>query len=190
VKNYTLFFILWILAIVGYLSIVEHKEIRYLLPVALPIILLGVKGLFDMVKELSNNKIIRSIGSVVMIIAILSLSGLNTDPLSGPMFNYWESPTQKAADQLNALNNTDSHIIYSNQNYPVLAYYTNYNTTVVRHQDVTFYSEYHPSMNQTGYFVHYKDLVKQPTQEWLENATDFKNVWESEYIAIYEFRKL
>jgi hypothetical protein len=76
--------------------------------------------------------------------------------------------------------------VYTNNNYPVFAYYTQMKTIVLENQDQSFYSAFPDNMREKGLLIIYKDL-KHPSVEWANSNSHFKLVKELENIRIYEY---
>jgi len=182
IKNKELFFILWIIIFFIYISLTPHKEIRYLIPIALPLIILASKGFFDLI----NNK--SSKIKYMFIIIIVILLFIHIAPclkFNKPIVNYATSNEMDVSNYIINNLDTNNHMIYANCNYPVFAYYTNLKTIKL----TNFNEKYFENMNQKGYLIIYKDLDIPPTYFWVDTKEEFVKIKEFENIIIYKYTK-
>ena len=90
------------------------------------------------------------------------------------------------SEYLKGLNSTD--IIYSNQNYPVYAYYTGMRLQALWPQDKTFYDVFPKNMEEAGFFILYRNVNKEPNFQWLESSDKFTRLKEFGEIIIFSYK--
>ncbi|MFA4886740.1 MAG: glycosyltransferase family 39 protein [Candidatus Nanoarchaeia archaeon] len=178
----------WILIFLAYVSITPHKELRYILPITVPLFLISARGFvefFETKKLLMKSLVIISI----VLLGFYQLpDGEKVKELFGvnqPFINAYESPAQEISEYLVSLNETD-RVIYANHEYPVYGYYTNLKIKTV-YGGEEFYRWYPANMRESGFFVFYKEVKKYPAQEWLDSKKEFKKIKETEEIIVYRY---
>jgi len=184
VKNIDVLFVLWFVLFFIYVSLTPHKEIRYLIPIALPVFLLSAKGFYDCLSNIKGKY--KPYITAVFSIALLIYIGLALN-FDMPLINQATSEEMDASRYIVDLNDKNA-VIYSNFNYPVFAYYTNTKTIRLDSYDQNFYEKYPGNMPNPGYILIYKNSDIPPTQEWLDaHADNFKIIKETEHILIYKY---
>jgi len=77
-------------------------------------------------------------------------------------------------------------IVYTNQNYPVYAYYTGMKVVRLLHEDDSFYRTYKDAMKDKGLLIAYP-RIKKPSEEWLDGNPLFSKKKELDGIILYEY---
>jgi len=175
---------LWAILFLIYISITPHKEVRYIIPIALPLYILSAKGFYALFEN--KKPLIKT--AVLLFIIILSISSFSGafSRLNEPFFNTQETAPIKISNYLKSLE-VKNEVIYANHDYPVYAYYTGMNVVVLVNQDQHFYAVFPNNMQENGYFVYYKNILKEPNYDWLESNEHFNRLKEIEDILVYEY---
>jgi len=176
--------ILWIFIFLIYITKVPHKELRYILPITVPIILLASKGI-----SISFNFIKTKYRVILWILFIIYLL-----ILVYPRVHYIQevgfidktiSDERIVADYiLHEMNY--SGVIYASTRWPVLAYYTGLETHFIYPADDRFYSQYQDILNQSGILI---GLNKEnnPQPIWLDKNSKFVHIKDIGEFFIYEY---
>ena len=160
----------WILLFLAYISLVPHKEVRYILPMAPAVYLLSSRG-YTFLLSCKNRSVYYGVLFMVIILGVFSFSS-SFSRLQEPFINEAVSDPVGVSQYITSLYMEDG-VIYANTDYPVYAYYTGMDIKVLRDQDETFYESFASTMDRKGFFVYYKNLKKEPAQEWLDAQKQF-----------------
>jgi 4-amino-4-deoxy-L-arabinose transferase-like glycosyltransferase len=152
----------WAVAFFAYMLSIPHKEVRYLLPLAIPLTILGAQGLAEALAWLGLRKGTVRVAGVVAIFAIV---GAGFGPSLGRLLGPWSDPTLaepwvgrstheavqigRYLDRVAAPGDT----IYAAHNFPVLAFYSGRRTVSLLPIQDTFVQEWRALMDRPGYFV-------------------------------------
>jgi hypothetical protein len=162
---------------------VPHKELRYIFPIALPLILLSAGGISYFTAH--ENKVIK----YMSLIALVLLGVFSFMPVfertSQPFINTFQTEEMKASEFIKQ-NYTPSTTIYTNNNYPVFAYYTQMKVVVLEERDQMFYSVFPDNMKEEGIIIVYKGF-NHPTLEWIDSNAHFKLAKEFENLIVYHY---
>ena len=179
-----LVFGLWIILFLIYISITPHKEVRYIIPIALPLYIFSARGFYALLEN-KNSLIKNTVVLFFIVLSIVSFSGAFSR-LNGPFLNTQETVPVKVSNYIKSLGESNK-VIYSNQDYPVYAYYTGMRVVKIEQQDKTFYSAFPSNMPKDGFFIYYKNIPKEPNYEWLESNKHFKRLKEIDNVIVYEY---
>ncbi len=179
-----IFFVIWILVFLAYITLTNHKELRYAIPLTIPLLLLASTGLVSLTetKNRFRNYVILGIIAIIVVLSIYS----SFEKISTPFQNTYSTEEMQVSQYIKSEYPTNT-IIYSNDNYPVFAYYTGMRVIKLEHQDETFYNTYKSEMKYDGLLIIYKDK-KQPTSNWLGNNTKFALKKEFQTALLYEYK--
>ncbi|PIN90614.1 hypothetical protein COU57_03085 [Candidatus Pacearchaeota archaeon CG10_big_fil_rev_8_21_14_0_10_32_14] len=177
--------ILWTALFLWYITKTPHKELRYILPLTVPVILLASKGFslfFEHVKK--------SYKIVLWIIFILYLGFLVYPRITYineiGIIDYTVSDEMIVANYiLKEMNYTG--VIYTNTRWPVLAYYTGLETIFLYPHNSKFYSEFQNSMKEPGLLIGMFDY-EEPQPLRLKNNPYFTHVKDIGGFFIYEYK--
>ena len=186
-KNFKkdLIMLFWVIVFLAYLTLTPHKEIRYIFPIAIPIILLASQGFSLLIKKIKNPyKISVWIILSFYLLFLISSTYAYESFAKSQLIDYSQTDEMKIADYLKEINYTG--VIYSNQRWPVLAYYTGLETRQLYPYDLRFYSEALPIMEKPGLLIGMFG-VKEPQPRWLDKNSHFKYVNEIGDFFIYEY---
>ncbi len=176
---------LWVLADFGYFSAITHKELRYILPLAPAVFLLCGTGLAVLFRGRDAKK--RVIGAAVLV-ALLGYSFVpSLQRFRSPLVAPFISEEKDVSDFLNARARPGA-TLYTNFNSPVFGYYTSLPTKVLTEQDAGFYKVFPANMPADGYLIFYKNIDKDPRQDWIESNPEFQVFQDFPSLTVYEYR--
>jgi len=197
------FLIVWFFIYLLYITLTPHKEVRYMLPLLPPLIILTSYELRNLLRNLfsSKNKQHRHINkrnvffkqfgkySLVVLILLISIYSFQASfvRINQPLINTHPTLEITIAEFIKSSNNT-ANLIYSNSEFPVLAYYTGLKVSPIYARNSDFYTFYENYMTEPGLFIYYKERSEEPPLEWLEENERFtflKNIYT---IYIYSYK--
>ena len=183
-----IFFIIWILSFLCLFSFaIQHKEIRYIFPITLPLLILSARGYCNISSYLKNHKyLFVFIFSLMFLISFINIAPIKDKNLNPSFINQWQSEEDIVSDYINN-NLTDANCIYTNNNYPVFAYNTNIDVFALCLHPNIFFNSFPENMKKNCLFILYKNLETQPKQEWFDNSLQFKKIKEFENIILYDY---
>lgn len=173
---------LWGLLFFLGMSVIRHRESLYLLQLAVPVLLLAAKGFTQMWQR---GREWRWASALLLVVLLVPASSEALSRLRGPAFNRQVTEPVAHSRFLVSLRRPGA-VIYANHDYPVYAYYTGMPTIVVP-GDESFYVAAAEAMKEKGFFIHYKQIGKQPRRGWLESQPKFRKIREGREVAVYEF---
>lgn len=115
------FLCFWAAAILLFFSSLSHKETRYDIPIAPPLLLLAGVGLSETVLRARGRS--RAVLAAALAVAMLATFWPIRHRFDGPFFDPSESDEMIVAGFLRQ-NLSASTLLYANQNYPDFAYYS------------------------------------------------------------------
>ncbi|MFC1666158.1 ArnT family glycosyltransferase [Nanoarchaeota archaeon] len=179
------FLLFWIFLFLIYLTKVPHKELRYILPITIPIILLASRGWILVVDFFKKYKIIFLI---IFLIYLVFLINPRIDYIKQTGFIDYEITDEiRVANYLKEINYSGT--IYSNQRWPVLAYYTNLKTIPLFPNNEEIYNLLPDLINDSGFVIgmHNVSLNVHPRPEIIDNDKRFKKIADIGNFFIYEY---
>ncbi|MEM3374087.1 MAG: glycosyltransferase family 39 protein [Candidatus Woesearchaeota archaeon] len=190
-------FLFWIISYIFYISIIPHKELRYLLPIFLPFFFLSSKGFYILNKFLEKKinimkiKIASDLFIIGLIVLFMFFSKESFDK-SNNFIDSFKSKEVKVSeflmDHVKEYPEKKDYKVYVREYFPVYGYYTNFTVMpIIVHDNDYFYKYYIRYMNKNGFFINYKDSLKSIDKNWLKSNTKFKLLKEIEDIEIYEY---
>jgi 4-amino-4-deoxy-L-arabinose transferase-like glycosyltransferase len=184
-------FIIWGIIFFCYISIMPHKEPRYILLLTIPLYLLSSRG-YDLIFKYKRIKIL--LISVTILLVIFSFAGAfsKIGPISKERISFINrriTDEVAVSRYLVSLNKT-VNLIYSNQNYPVYAYYTGMDVEVLINQDRHFYNVFPNNMKKEGFFIYYKSVKKEPNKKWLDSNKKFIRLKEIGDVIVYDYKPI
>jgi 4-amino-4-deoxy-L-arabinose transferase-like glycosyltransferase len=181
--NSDLVMLVWIFIFLIYLTKTPHKELRYILPIAIPIILIASEGLslcFSYLKK--NYQLILWFVFIIYLIFLIYPRVLYIQEIG--FVDRTVSDEMIIADYLHDINY--SGLIYTNTRCPVLAYYTNLKIQMLIPWDQNFYLEYENIMKEKGILIGMLN-EKYPQPDWLNKNPKFKHLEDIGIFFIYEY---
>jgi 4-amino-4-deoxy-L-arabinose transferase-like glycosyltransferase len=177
----------WYAALTLYLTWGSHKELRYIIPVMPALFLLAGRGLAAV-------KVRREAIGIALVAIVLALYPLKRLAwFNGTMDIGEEILLQYAADTRTQSNFIRSalrpgDVIYSSAYYPVIAFYTKRETVALWPWDERFYAEYPKNMRRDGLMVYYRNIQRDPTEEWLDKTPAFRRIASHGKMIVYQYR--
>ena len=182
-------FLFWITIFLVYLSYTSHKELRYILPITLPIILISSQGwdyFLKFLKKIDIRIFLGFIGICILILLGLSIVEFNEN-ISPPNFSFIEENINPRIEMSRyILENTTYDFIYTNHYWPVYAYYTGLETKFIFSRN-DFYTNYSNFLNEKDLILVNTDVVMGPRLSWIEDKQQFKFVEKKGEVFAFEF---
>ena len=169
-------FVFWL-----YIHYPPHKEARYILPIALPILLVSSKGYIDLFAYLRNKS--RLLILVLFFIFLIYSFLISFNTLLGDWVNTTKTTQMEVSDYILSLGHTH-RTIFTKFNWPVYAYYSGMKV-----------NKYHPDhyvvlvnpqeINETSYFI-YQEGVE--IKDYLDKNFNYLNKINDVYIYEYVYK--
>ncbi len=179
---------LWGLAVLCFFSSLSHKEVRYVMPVALPLLLLAGMGLGELLKR--RQVAMRIASSALLASALLLVFWPDRHIFNSSFFDHKVSEEMTVAEFLNR-SVPSTTVLYINQNYPDFAYYTNFKVEELSHDGPDLYAELN-DLPQNGILVAYrKDDDGSPIGPefaWVDANPHFQKLKEFPKLILYTYR--
>ena len=176
--------VFWIFIFLVYLTKTPHKELRYILPITIPIILIASKGFWFFVTKMRRYEFWFWFGFGVYLIFMISNTYAFDSLQNGVIIDRTISDEMRIADYLRDIGYEG--IIYSNQRWPVLAYYTGLEVRLLWPQDEKIYLDIPHLMKDSGIIIGMFG-VKEPQPMWLDDDSRFTNYREIGDFFIYDY---
>jgi 4-amino-4-deoxy-L-arabinose transferase-like glycosyltransferase len=178
---------LWAAALLLFFSALHHKEPRYVMPVAPPLLLLAGIGLSRL--PLASRRDVRVAGTVLLVGALTYTFLPDRQRFEDSFVDDEVSEDQEVSEFLNQ-NLPPGTVLYSNFNYPVFAWYTNLPVHQLPESGPTLYDALN-HLPGDGIVIAYKpsDEIAEPRLEWLDSNPHFRRFREFQALVLYEHRK-
>jgi len=176
----------WILLVMAYYSSIPHKELRYIMPLATPVLLLAGRGLGVLLR--GRAWYTRAVGGCLLATWMAYSFAPTLQRFQSPFWEPFVSEEKEVADDLKS-NATRPALLYANHNSPVFAYYSELPTQVVLEQDMAFYQVFPRNMPADGYLIVYKQTALHPRPVWADVNPHFRLWREYPSLFVYEYRK-
>lgn len=180
--------LIWAAVLPIYLSLVMHKEYRYIAASIPPLILLSAHGWAGAVR--SSRGMWRSVAAILLVGALswgaAALESFKVQSRADEDQMRVSADMRAAVPLLRASLPPDG-VVYANHLYPVLGYWSKLPTIAVWPRDQRFYSYFPHNMTQDGIFVHVSESEKKPDREWLENQPQFTYIGEVGRVSVYSY---
>jgi 4-amino-4-deoxy-L-arabinose transferase-like glycosyltransferase len=185
-KKYDLILLSWTFLFLAYLTNNPHKELRYLMPVIAPLTLLASKGLSDFVSLFKKSKKIIYVLTFFFIAFLLFQNMQYQADRNFKLLDSSENDDIRASTFIKN-NFPQDTLIYTNYRWPVFAYYTGYDLTLLLPWDESFYSNYKKVMTKPGIVVASTRKEHEPSVVWLRQNKDFKFVEAIGEVQIFKY---
>ncbi len=174
----------WASALLLFFSVLRHKEPRYVMPVAPPVLLLAGSGLS--IRLQGRRRSIRVAGTCLLLGALAYTFFPVCARFESPFIDDEVSEEMQVADFLNH-NVAPSTVLYSNFNYPVFAYYTNLRVHRLLESGPALYAAL-DHLPGNGILIAYKESeAAEPRLEWLDANPHFRRFREFSSLVLYEY---
>jgi len=189
--------LLWGVAFFVYMLTTPHKEVRYLLPTAIPIVAVSAAGLDVLWRWCCRRRaLIRAVGLLVVIAVVTLEYAPSIKKLRKPWVDrtVWEAVEigtylQRAA--------TPADTIYTAHNFPVFAFYSARRTVSLLPIQGNFGEAWHEVMDRPGFLVYYRPAAIgenhshyasfKPDQAFLEANPNFHEVRAFPSALVYRY---
>lgn len=173
----------WGAAFFVYMLTTPHKEVRYLLPMAIPVLIISALGATALVAWISPRGIVARTAalSLVFVVAIMDY-GHPFLKLGGPLIDRSESNEVQIAHYLRS-QSSPADTIYAAHNFPVFAFYSERRTVSLLPIQGNFGEDWRELMNKPGFLVythpehigeiHSIDPTLKPDRSFLETHMEF-----------------
>jgi 4-amino-4-deoxy-L-arabinose transferase-like glycosyltransferase len=193
-----LILLFWAIAFFVYMVSIPHKEVRYLLPLAIPVSILAGLGLSGAIQWLQRQAtVLKFIGfSVVVLVLVLDL-GPSLTRLTKP----WVDRSQWEIVQIALFlreHSSAEDTIYAAHEFPVLAYYSERKTISLLPIQDEFEKQWRALMSEPGFLVqfhpegvgesHSKHRTFMPDRDFLEATPSFEFVKGYSRATVYKYR--
>jgi 4-amino-4-deoxy-L-arabinose transferase-like glycosyltransferase len=197
-KSKRLFVLLvWGLAYFAYMLSIPHKEVRYLLPLSIPVVVVSASGLTELFRWVSLRTITVKAAGLLLCIAVVMFD--YTQPfqkLMQPWIDRSESESVQIAQYLHGIS-TPKDTIYAAHDFPVLAFYSERRTVSVLPIQVNFDKSWRDFMAQPGFFVyfdpaqitetHSRNPSFKPERTFLDSTPNFRVVRVFSEARVYRY---
>jgi 4-amino-4-deoxy-L-arabinose transferase-like glycosyltransferase len=197
--------LLWGCAFLLYMLRIPHKEIRYLLPLAIPVVVISAVALSGLFHWLERQPApARVVGLLVGVALVMLNYGTTFQKLMEPYVDRSESEAVQIAHYLREVS-TQADTIYAAHEYPVLAFYSERRTVSLLSSPMSqaqmmiqenFDQVWPEIMRQPGFLVYFHpDKIKEihsitplkPDRRFLENCPNFRVVRVFPTATVYRY---
>ena len=196
VKRQLVLFV-WGLAFFAYMLSIPHKEIRYLLPLAIPVVVISTIGLADLFRWFSRQTRLVRISGLLLGIAMVILDYASPfQKLMEPWVNQSASDSVTIAQYLREVSKPDD-TIYAAHDFPVLAFYSERRTISLLPIQDNFDEAWSDFMSRQGFFVffnpsgiketHSRNPSFKPDLPFLETSPNFRIVRVFPHAVVYRY---
>ncbi|MCD6414651.1 MAG: glycosyltransferase family 39 protein [Candidatus Diapherotrites archaeon] len=173
--------LLWAALFLAIMTIIPHKEVRYVIPAVTPMILIASKGFSSFLHKNWRGAII-----TIMLLLCVFCPLLITPSW---VHEFWGPTLTKGVAGYISKDMPSGYVIYSNFEYPVLAYYSQRKTFAILPYDERFYENFPKNMPFPGWFVLYKSVNRHPNEKFLNSDQHFTRLKDfDEVMVIYQYQ--
>jgi hypothetical protein len=175
---------LWLAAGFAFFSLMPHKEPRYILPLAPPVLLLASSGLA--IFTALPNKLLRVSGAIclaaVLLLAFLPLRERFSVPFINP-----NTPDEELASRLLQSSVPAGTTLWMSFNYPVFAFYTNFSIHELSHVGPALYEDM-KKIPPGDVLIVYREAedASQSDIAWVDASGKFQHIGEYPSLVIYQ----
>jgi 4-amino-4-deoxy-L-arabinose transferase-like glycosyltransferase len=146
----------WGAAFFVYMLRIPHKEVRYLLPLAIPVVIVGALGAAAIWRWLSAQAVPFKVAGLFLALAV---AAVDLGPAFAKLAESWidasESQTVQIARYIREIS-TPADTLYAAHEFPVLAFYSERKTKSLLPIQDDFDRTWHDWMKDPGYVVYYR----------------------------------
>jgi 4-amino-4-deoxy-L-arabinose transferase-like glycosyltransferase len=183
-----IFILSWIIFPFIYLSLMTHKEIRFLLITLIPMIIIASIGIYSFYKKIKDKKIFLAVFIILLILPLLFKF-----PDLYP--RTCDSDAQFTAKWI--MNNTEQNkVLYAQEEFTALAYYTDRKIILAPFDKTRFLDKNASYMDLPGYYIYFEKQNRTesfPKIEEIDEDSRFKLIeilQNKEKIYVYWFKGL
>jgi hypothetical protein len=170
---------------------ITHKEVRYILPVAIAIIPLSAIAWVQLWDVLRTRH--RRLGSAA-IAAFFLVAAVELAPTGRrfalPLVDEFATESLRVARYLVEVSKPDE-TIYAINDFPVLAFYSARRTVSLMPWQAEFPDNWHTVMTRPGFYVYYEQDENTgllPNRRFLDAASEFEPVKKFESVVVFRYR--
>lgn len=183
-RGFDLFLWGWAAAVLLVFSGFHHKEPRYIMPLAPPLFLLAGSGLSVLLR--GRRAVMKIAGAAVLVGALAYSFHPVLSIFESPFINNELDEEMQVSDFLNH-NLSPGTVLYTNFNYPVFAYYTNFPVHRLSDEVPDIYDDLN-NLPEEGVLIAYKeDNIQDPRLEWLDANPHFQRLREFPSLVLYRY---
>jgi hypothetical protein len=179
------------------MSSIPHKEVRYLIPTAIPVVLIAAVGIKAGWLWVSQRGVALRVACGLLAGALVLNDWLPSfSRLSGPLVDSRTTRTVELAQYLRSVSSPED-VLYAATDFPVLAYYTGRKTVSLLPIQEDFAAKWRQHMSRDGLVVwihmgeQYEDhsvhATLQPDRQFLDEHPAFRLVREFDGAAVYRY---
>lgn len=189
--------LMWGLLFFAYMLTIGHKEVRYLLPLAIPVVIISALGVTALCRWVAGQA--RPVWVVGVLLGVAVTVADYASPfqkLRGPWTDRSESEEVQIAGYLRE-HSTPADTIYAAHNFPVLAFYSGRKTVSLLPIQAEFEQVWRRVMAQPGFLVYYppagikethsKNPHFMPDQQFIDASPEFRLVRSFPSATVYHY---
>lgn len=195
--KHQLVLLVWGAGFFTYMLTIPHKEVRYLLPLAIPVVVISAVGLATLYGWLMRQATpIRVTGLLVGVALVMANYATPFQTILGPWVDGSQSEEVKIARYLRTVS-TPADTIYAAHNFPVLAFYSERRTVSLLPIQDNFSKDWPDLMRQPGFLVYFHpDKIREihsinpslkPDRRFLESTPNFRVVRVFSIAKVYRY---
>ena len=174
----------WGLAFLAYMLTIGHKEVRYLLPLAIPVVIISALGVAALCRWIARQaRPVWIAGTLLGVAVAVADYASPFQELRGPWTDSSESEEVQIAGYLRE-HSTPADTIYAAHNFPVLAFYSGRRTVSLLPIQAEFEQLWRRAMARPGFLVYYppagikethsKNPHFMPDQQFIDASPEFR----------------
>ncbi len=176
--------LIWGLLFFAYMLTIGHKEVRYLLPLAIPVVIISALGVTALCRWIARQaRPVWVAGALLGFAVAVADYASPFQKLRGPWTDSSASEEVQIAGYLRA-HSTPADTIYAAHNFPVLAFYSGRRTVSLLPIQAEFEQVWRRVMAQPGFLVYYppagikethsKNPHFMPDQQFIDASPQFR----------------
>jgi len=189
--------LVWGAAFFVYMLRIPHKEVRYLLPLAIPVVIVSALGAAQIGRWLARRAMPFKAFGLLLAAAVAAVEfGPPFAKLTQPWIDASETQTVQVARYIRAIS-TPADTLYAAHEFPVLAFYSERNTKSLLPIQDDFEKTWRDWMTNPGYLVYYlpsgikethsKNPSFKPNPSFMDTHPNFRIVREFPEAIVYRY---
>jgi hypothetical protein len=189
--------LMWGLAFFAYMLTIGHKEVRYLLPLAIPVVIISALGVAASCRWIARQARPVWVAGVLLGVAVAVADYASPfRKLRAPWTDRSESEEVQIAGYLRE-QSTPADTIYAAHNFPVLAFYSGRKTVSLLPIQAEFEQVWRRAMARPGFLVYYppagikethsKNPHFMPDQQFIDASPEFRLVRSFPSATVYHY---
>ncbi len=189
--------LMWGLAFLAYMLTIGHKEVRYLLPLAIPVVIISALGVAASCRWIARQARPVWVAGVLLGVAVAVADYASPfRKLRAPWTDRSESEEVQIAGYLRE-QSTPADTIYAAHNFPVLAFYSGRKTVSLLPIQAEFEQVWRRAMARPGFLVYYppagikethsKNPHFMPDQQFIDASPEFRLVRSFPSATVYHY---